>query len=68
MQKPLDSEPVRVQKICQLAARFGVVEAARMLEIDRSEVYRALGRNPDLASEAGFKFPRRKNKKAKKHI
>jgi len=64
MQKPLSFQ----QRICQLAAQFGVVEAARMLQIDRSEVYQAIGKNPELASEAGFKFSRRKNKKARKHV
>jgi hypothetical protein len=67
MQKPLDFRVVRAQKICQLAAQFGPVEAAKMLEVDRSEVYRAIGENPDLAYEAGVMLPKRR-KKAKKHV
>jgi len=38
-----------------------------MLKIDRSEVYRAIGENPDLASEAGLILPKRR-KKARKHV
>lgn len=68
MQKPLDFQPVRAQKICQLAAQFGPIEAAKMLQIDRSEVYRAIGQNPELASQAGIKPKRRKSKRARKHI
>ena len=68
MQKPLDFRVAHAQKICQLAAQFGTTKAAKILKIDRSEVYRAIGENPDLACEAGFKFPRRRNKKARKHI
>jgi len=68
MQKPLDFRVVRAQKICQFVAQFGPVEAAKRLKIDRSEVYRAIGENPDLAYEAGITLPRRKNKKARKHV
>jgi hypothetical protein len=68
MQKPLDFRVAHAQKICQLAAQFGTTRAAKILKIDRSEVYRAIGENPDLACEAGFKFPRRRNKKARKHV
>jgi hypothetical protein len=66
MQKPLDFRVAHAQKICQLAAQHGTIEAARMLGIDRSEVYRAIGQNPDLASEAGLKVPTRKKRKARK--
>jgi len=68
MQKPLDFRVVRAQKICQLASQFGPVKAAEMLKVDRSEVYRAIGENPDLASEAGITLPKRRKKKARKHV
>jgi len=63
MQEPKDFRIIRAQRVCQLVAKLGPLGAASELGMDRSEVYRIVGENPDLASEAGIRLKKKRKRR-----